>query len=155
MVRATVIAPSSESWIRFQPGRQWLSRCRYPHRTSGSRRSRIQLRVGSGGNAMSSQETPGQSRESITTQGKWYGDGKTAPQQRMDEQPRCDLSKRRWLSQPVRALAQPIPSNSHNYGFQGGARGWGGTWFINGIRRGWILPPTSTTAVDLGIVDPR
>ncbi|MCA9817280.1 MAG: hypothetical protein R3C24_08560 [Cyanobacteriota/Melainabacteria group bacterium] len=153
--QSTVIAPRQNLGFGFSPVDSGSRAAGIPTGPQGQGGVGYSFGVGSGGNAMSSQGDTGvQSRESITTQGKWYGDaGKTAPQQGWMSNRGATYQETNLLSQPVRALAQPIPSNSHNYGFQGGARGWGGTVY-NGIRRGWILPPTSTTAVDLDIVDP-
>lgn len=148
----SVIAPRQNAGFGFSPVDSGSRAAGIPTGPQGQGGVGYGFGEGSGGSAMSSQGATGvQSRESITTQGKWYGDaGETAPQQgwmRGNTTQETNI-----LSQPVSALANPVPSNSFNFGFQGGVRGWGGTVY-NGIRRGWILPPTSTTSVDLNIVD--
>lgn len=107
--------------------------------------------AGSSGSAMSSQGATGdQSRESITTQGNYYGNNQGTGQQQRWIRGSRNKQETNILSQSS-VFSQPVPSASFNLGFQGGAQGFGGV--VRGLGRGWVLPPTSTASVDLDIVD--
>lgn len=108
--------------------------------------------AGSGGSAMSSQGATGvQSRESLTTMGNYYGNNQQTNQQQQWIRPGREFQETNILSENSTDL-RPVPSADWNFGFQGGARGFGGT--VQGLRRGWLLPPTSTASFDGNIVDP-
>ena len=138
------IAPTQNSGFQFNP-------------TSNNSNSAFGGPLGAGGQgfgggsaASQSQGATGlQSRESARTWGNQYGgvDNTNAQRQWGNTTQETNLLSTGSVN------PMPYPSASHDYGFSSGLRGWGGT-IMGGLRRGWYLPPTSTSAVDLNIVDP-
>lgn len=111
----------------------------------------------SGTGARNSQGATGaQSRESITTQGNHYGNNQKTNRLQGWQRNGGVYQETNLLSNDRSAsnifAQQAVPSGEHDYGFRTGAGAWGGT-ASQFLRSGWYLPPTSTSSLDIDIVD--
>lgn len=105
--------------------------------------------IGSYGNAYSSQAVMGdRSHQSGRTNTNYQGNtGRT----RQNNNTLYETTRYNLLSNGSFDLSG-VPSGSYKYGFKNGSGLANGGMQL--LRRGWILPPTSTSSVDLNTVSP-
>lgn len=106
--------------------------------------------IGSFGSAYSSQAVMGDRvHDSDTTNTKFQGNSR---QTRRQNNAIFERTRNNLLS-TFSVDPTSYPSGSFDYGFPTGAGAWSGT--ARGVfTRGWALPPTSTSSVDINIVSP-